>query len=782
MPDDIGTLLREIHRRSLWQMLSVYVIGAWLVYEVAVTLYEGLGLPDWVPPTAVTLLLLGLPLVLATAFVQEGPPKLGAENGADEASRARGTVDADDPVRAQRVAAADHPGEAGVGPGPAPSSLFTWRKTVTAVVLGFAGLGLAASGFMGMRALGIGPAATLVSSGELARQATIVLADFENATPDSLLAGAVREALRMDLTESPVISLASTTTITEVLDRMLEEPTTPLTADVAREIAVRQGWPAVLTGGVSKIGNRYTITAELLTADSGRVLAGFREAAPRDGVLEAIDRLSAEIREKVGESLRSIRDGRPLPEATTASLEALRAYAAGRAKEAVAIDSTFARAWYNLAINYGRTGYSRAREVDAARRAYRLRNRLNPVERGHVTGVYHLNVTGDWGAAADAYGSVLAIHPNDQQAVTNRGVALTMMRDYPRAQAAHGRSVEVNPSNALCRFNLAGILYAQGKTDSALAVLNQPDSMLTYPMWTERMKAELAINEGDFERARRQLDSVRAVTPGLFTMASYQATVIEADLNAIQGRVRDAVRQTWSLGEGARRVGLVPVRIAHAAEAVLILAHAGLDATAALDTLDAFRHELGLENTAPLANPYGILAEAYATAGRVDEAEAQLAGFDAVNAEIGTSLTDANRYRVARARGILALRAGDPERALRALRPGDVPCTTDEWTLPGLCFDALIGLAHEEAGRPDSAIAAYERYLAARTNRRHTIDAVHLATVLEHLGALHEARGDRERAAGYYARFIELWKDADPELQYRVQAARRALSRLSAEG
>lgn len=763
MTDRIRTLLREVHRRSLWQMLGVYVVGAWFVYEVVVNLYEGLGLPTWVPPTAITLLLLGLPLVLATAFVQEGPPKLGSEPEpeSDDATFDDATV-------------------AG-GTEPSSSPLFTWRRTATAVVLGFAGLGLAASGFMGMRAFGIGPAATLLTSGELETHATIVLADFENVTSDSLLAGAVREALRIDLTESPVISLASPTEVAEVMGWMQQESTAPLTAVVAREIAVRQGWPAVLAGRVSEIGDRYAITAELVTADSGRVLAGFRETAAREGVVEAVDRLSAEIRKEVGESLRSIRDGRPLPEAATASLDALRAFAAGRTEEAVAIDSTFARAWMNLAILYGRTGYYRAREVDAATRAYRLRERLNPVERGHVVAIYHMNVVGDWGAAADAYRSVLGIHPNDQQAITNRGVALTMMRDYPRAEAAHERSVEVNPRSALSRFNLAAILYAQGKVDSAWAVLDRPDSMLTYPMWTERIRAELALNEGDFERARRQLDSVRAVTPGLLTMANYHATVVEADLDAMQGRIRNAVRHSWSLGEGARRVGLVPVSTAHAAEAVLILSHAGLDATEALDTLDAIRARLDLERTAPLANPYGILAEAYAAAGRLEAAEAQLAGFDAVEAEIGTSVTDANRYRIARARGILALRAGDPDRALRALRPGDVPCTTGEWTLPGLCFDALIGLAHEEAGRPDSAIAAYERYLAVRTNRRHTIDAVHLATVLEHLGALYAARADRDRAAEYYARFIDLWQDADPELQPRVRAAQRALGRLAAE-
>jgi tetratricopeptide (TPR) repeat protein len=753
MTDRIRQLVRELHQRSLWQVLGVYIVGSWVVFQVVESLYEGLGLPDWVPPTAIVLLLLGLPLVLATAFVQEGPPKLAATPQTREGKHDE-----------------------------APGGLFTWRRTVTAVVLGFAGLGVAVSGFMGMRVLGIGPAATLVSRGELEAHAPIVLARFDNATSDSLLADAVREALRMDLVESSVVSPASATAITEVLARMRRPPTTPLTVEVAREVAVRQGWPAVLTGRVGELGNSYVLTAELITADSGRVLAGFRETASTDAVVEAVDRLSDAIREKAGESLRSIRAAKPLPEATTESLDALRAYAAGNPVEAVEIDSTFAAAWTVLAVAYSRTGYTRAREVNAAEHAYRLRDRLNPVERGRAAGVYHMDFTGDWAAAANAFRGVLVIQPNDETATTNLAVALSRMHDFTAAERLYVKAEQLNPTNPLTRFNHAGILYAEGKVDSALAVLAQPDSVLTYRSWTERLKAELAAAEGDYDRAMARLDTLRAVSPGVLSPGSYFSYVIQENIEATRGHLAEAVELGSLLEEGSRQVSLPPLRLAHAARPVLLLGYAGLDTHAVVEHLDALRDELKLQQQSPLAHPYGLLAEAYAAAGLVQDAEKQLAAFDAVDARIGTTTTDENRFRIARARALLALRAGQPDRALAVLRSArTVPCTKDEWTLPDLCFAALEGRAHELAGRPDSAIAAYERYLAVKTNARHSLDAVDLATVLERLGDLYEQRGDRDLAATYYARFVNLWQDADPPLQPRVAAARRALARLAAE-
>ncbi|MEJ2679311.1 MAG: hypothetical protein P8174_09600, partial [Gemmatimonadota bacterium] len=660
--------------------------------------------------------------------------------------------------------------------------LFTWGRTVTVVVLGLAGLGVAASGFMGMRLLGIGPAGTLVARGELEAHAPIVMANFENATSDSLLAGAVREALRMDLVESSVVSPASATAIAEVLGRMRRPPTTPLTVAVAREVAVRQGWPAVLTGRVGELGDAYVLTVQLITADSGRVLAGFRETASPEAVVEAVDRLSNAIRGKAGESLRSIRAAKPLPEATTPSLDALRAFAAGRLEEAVEIDSTFAAGWVALAVKYSRTGYDREREVDAAKHAYRLRDRLNPVERGHAVGIYHMDFTGDWAASADAYRGILAIQPNDQIATTNLAVALARMHDFPAAEKRYAKAEAMSPTNSLSRFNHAGILYAEGKVDSAWAVLDQPDSMLTYRMWTERMKAELAAADGDYDRAMARLDTLRGLTSAQLSPASYFSYLIQQDIEATRGRLAEAVELGGLLEEGSRMVSLSPLRLAHAARPVLLLGSAGLDTRAVVAHLNTLRDQLKLEQQSPLAHPYGLLAEAYAAAGLEREARGQLAAFDAVDARIGTTTTDENRYRVARARALLALRAGQPERALAVLRSArTVPCTADEWTLPDLCFAALEGRAQEQAGRPDSAIAAYERYLAVRTNARHTLDALDLPSVLERLADLCEQRGDRARAAMYYARFVDLWKDADPALQPRVAAARRALARLTAE-
>jgi hypothetical protein len=155
----------------------------------------GIGLPDWVPGTAIMLLLIGLPIVLATAFVQEGGPR---RSGSHPGVPGPEGFETPSPVAAEPTA---HPVAEPVGSG---ARLFTWSRALTGVILAFAALGLAATGFMGMRALGIGPAGTLVARGELRERDLIVLADFRNATRDSRLGGVVTEALRIDLGQSPI--------------------------------------------------------------------------------------------------------------------------------------------------------------------------------------------------------------------------------------------------------------------------------------------------------------------------------------------------------------------------------------------------------------------------------------------------------------------------------------------------------------------------------------------------------------------------------------------------
>ncbi|HUH12571.1 MAG TPA: hypothetical protein VMK65_05655, partial [Longimicrobiales bacterium] len=413
-------LIREVHRRSLWQVLGIYCLGSWFAYEVILGLREGVGLPEWVAPMAVALFLIGLPIVMATAFVQEGGPGSGGDAATEPAAPPGG----DHPG----AAGADLRGAAGHGasaqrdgrPAFDLARHLTWRRAVGGGLLAFSVLGLATAAFLGMRSMGVGPVGTLVAKGVLEARDPILLADFENTTRDATLGQVITDALRIDLLESPTVRVVDPADVREVVLRMGRAADEPIHGDIAREVALRGGWKATIEGDVAPVGAGYQLAARVVTAD-GQVLAGFREQARGpDELLSAIDRLSKGIRAKVGESLRSVQGGMPLEAVSTSSLEALRLYSQAirlensdplRAiqlyEEAVAQDSTFAMAYRKLGAVLSNAGLDFRRQVEAVERAYALRERLSERERAHATAFYHLNLSGDYGAAIGTYRTLL---------------------------------------------------------------------------------------------------------------------------------------------------------------------------------------------------------------------------------------------------------------------------------------------------------------------------------------------------------------------------------------
>jgi hypothetical protein len=145
--------------------------------------------------------------------------------------------------------------------------------------LAFVGLAVVAGGFMAMRLLGIGPVGTLVASGVLDEQARLVLADFENATSDSTLGETVAELFRIDLNESPAITLLSTGQVANILARMERPEDTPLTPDVVSEIAIREGIKAYLAGDIRSLGESYLLAARLVSAETGEEFMSVSEQA-----------------------------------------------------------------------------------------------------------------------------------------------------------------------------------------------------------------------------------------------------------------------------------------------------------------------------------------------------------------------------------------------------------------------------------------------------------------------------------------------------------------------
>ncbi len=776
-------LIHEIHRRSLWQVLLIYVGASWVVLEAADVLVERLALPDWVYGVAIVLLLVGLPIVLATAFVQEGIPVAG---GSEEVSSESESV-------ADAVEEASAPRAGGV------RRLFTWRKAILGGVLAFALLGVVTTGYMGMRLLGIGPIGTLAAKGLIEPGERIVLADFENHTSDSLLALTFSQALRTDLSQSRFVRLAEPDYVRRVLVRMETDPDIALDSDLAREVAVREGLRAVMVGEVTQAGTAFVLSANLIAAESGEIIAGWRETArDSDGVIDAIDRLSKRIRKRAGESLKSIRGSEPLARVTTGSLEALKMYSEGRRQrrrgglgrpiqlfqQAIALDSGFAAAYTALGGAYNTRG-ERARAVEAISKAYELRDGLTERERYRVIGTYHVIVDGDVDRAIDAYRTLVEIS-DSTTGLNNLAVLYSYLRDFERAGRLYQRVLlDEDSLSAVAYNNIFVTQVTQGKLDEARLTWERGAEKLPGTYWRHSWLADLAAYRGDYARAEAHIQarSEAGDTPDERLRAHAVASNIRANLALLQGRLADArrhYREAVSTQERRRaeRSSVTRGLFRYATFAALLEVWFAGDSAGGSRTLEAVLRRHPLSEMTPLDRPYLRLANFYALAEQPERARAVLQEYETAIDPTLRGYRERPRYdRVA---GAVALAEGRYEESIRLMRLGDEgECL--------VCGVALLGRAYDLTGQTDSAIAAYERYVTQPETGRTLLeplpvnfnDAFWLPLVYERLASLHADRGEVGKAVEYYSRLIERWKDADPELQPRVEAARRAISALS---
>jgi len=297
-------LIREIHRRSVWQVLSIYVASSWAVLGIVDFFTDTAGLPDWTPTMALVVVLLGLPVVVATAAIQGG---------------LRGRAQpwpADDEADAEAPGVEESTQQPTPGPSAGPSGrrygLFTWRN---ALIGGMAAGGVflvVVVGYVASWATGFGPVGNLVAQGVLDEGDPILLSDFENRSASTDLARTVTEALRVDLASSEVIRLIEPGQVDNILELMQAEDELPLRGDRAREVALRGGIKAVIEGTVGSAGEGFILAATIRATDTGETVASFRRTAgDAADVIEAIDGLSQDIRERAGESLRAIRAEAP---------------------------------------------------------------------------------------------------------------------------------------------------------------------------------------------------------------------------------------------------------------------------------------------------------------------------------------------------------------------------------------------------------------------------------------------------------------------------------------
>jgi eukaryotic-like serine/threonine-protein kinase len=759
-----GGQIRLARAVGTWAAATLLVaLTAWAATSV-------IGLPEWVLPGSFGVMLLGLPIIFFTAYVQR------------TAYRAYTST----PTFTPGGNTATHGTMAGLALKASPH--MSWRRTWLggAVAVGaFAALVLA---FMVMRALGIGPAGSLMGKGTFGSKETIVVADFKSPPSDSLLGVTASEALRTDLAQSASLKVLTRAAVGEVLRLMKKPADSQVPFVLAREVASREGAKAVLDGEITEIGGSYVLAARLVGAQDGAELAQFRRTAKsQNDLVEALGLLSKDIRSKVGESLRNVHESNPLERVTTSSLPALKKYVEGleyiaatgdNAKgrvallEAVALDSTFAMAWRRISASYGTEQGAQAQQQHAISEAFRFRDRLGDDERLLTEAGYY-----DWGPSPDreraiaAYEALIERDSTNRAALNNVGNLYFSKHDFAHAEDRYRRASSLEHPFGGAFVNLAAAQAAAGKFAAADSTVVRFEKTLPTHAEIPVIKAGLAAEHGEFETADTTLRSAlpRTKSPGV---RAEIAGILDG-VSTVRGRVREGQRWlTQTIVDDAGTPGGNAERLAAILDSAWVQAHFMNDATAAHATVRRALAQMPIETLAPGDRPWQSLV---AIANAMHDGPAAHAYEASLEKDLPLSrLATIVGYRDAM-RGYVAMADNRPKDALplfAAAYKGDVG-REDTGPVRAQAFDLT--------NQPDSAIAEFERFVDSVDGLLRT-KPDYLAGSFKRLGELYEAKGNTTKAVENYQKFIDLWKDADPELQPAVRSAKARLDELKKKG
>ena len=615
---------------------------------------------------------------------------------------------------------------------------------------------------------------SLVGTGTLARKDRLLVADFADFANDSILAAAVTEVLRIDLTQSPFVTVLTPRQVRTTLARMERGADVAVDDSLAREVALRMAVKAFVTGSVAKVAGAYTVSVQLVAAQSGEPLAAYRETADDSTqLIAAVDRASKRLRHRIGESLRMLRDMPPLSIETSASLAALRKYteaqhltldgkrsqAIERYEQAIAIDSGFAGAWSALAMAYESVG-SLGRSREAARRAFQHRQRLPFTDRSFIE-ASNAYSRGDYDTSIEVYRRYLDRYPDSYKALNNLALVYQDRREFATAESLFTQATRIDSTIANLYFGIHGNQLLQGQFAEARRTLDLvarrfPDNPVRL-----NTEVQLASAQHHWDEAERRAEAVIAASrsDSLALVDPFEALALMA---TTQGRLEEADRlwrthQRLSAASGSMGRHLFGV----ARRAGIELRYRNQPARA-LAILDSALARTQVDSLLPADRPYDELARFNAIAGRLDRARQLAAAADANDRVL-------DRQQIAErgwTRGVIALaegRAAVAEELLRVAAEQHV-CT--------ICVLPDLARAYEADGKARAATAVYERYVSTPWFWRYETDALELGPALEKLATLYEAAGERGKAQGARTRLVQLWRRADAELQRVVAQAR----------
>jgi serine/threonine protein kinase/tetratricopeptide (TPR) repeat protein len=600
----------------------------------------------------------------------------------------------------------------------------------------------------------------------LTEKDTVVIADFTNSTGDPVFDDALKQALSVQLGQSPFLNILSDRRVEETLHLMGRPSNERISRDVARELCIRTGSKAIVLGSISNLGGQYVLGVDAVGCSSGDTLAQEQEeAASKQEVLKALGKAVTNLRAKLGESLATIQKFDVPVEATTPSLEALKAFSMGittfRAKgnaeaipfykRALELDPNFAVAYASLGLIYGNLGQA-SLAAENIKKAYALRDRVSEREKYRISALYYDNVTGELEQATQVYELWAKSYPKDPVPPVNLGVIYAELGQYEKSLVATQESQRL-AEGAIGFSDLVSIYLALNRIDDAQKTIEQAQKQNLVGDFLHLAIYQLAFLKGDSAEMGRQV-SWAAGKPGTEdillsfqsdTEAYYGHLSKARDFSrrAVDAAVRADSRETaaiWQINAAVREAEFGNVAAARQGVAAALALSPGRD----VEMLSA----LALARSGETARAKTIVAELEKN--YPSHTVLKVYWLPTIKAAVEL---DANNT----AQSLVFLEAAAPYEL------GGPP----QFQL-GTLYPAYIrGQAYLAAHNGTAAAAEFQKFL----DHRGIVINFPLGA-LAHLGLAraYALSGDTAKAKTAYNDFLTLWKDADPDIPILKQA------------
>jgi serine/threonine protein kinase/tetratricopeptide (TPR) repeat protein len=593
----------------------------------------------------------------------------------------------------------------------------------------------------------------------------ILLTDFVNTTGDGVFDGTLKQALAVQLEQSPYLNILPQSRIQEALRFMGRSSDERVTNDVAREICLREGIRAMLTGSISSLGSHFVIDLNAVNAQTGDSLGRAQiEAESKEQVLKSLDQAASSLRQKLGESIGSVQKfATPLEQATTSSLEALQAFTLGRAehqklnddkavphlKRAIELDPNFAMAYATLGVVYGNLTQSKQQSYNLSK-AFDLKERASEREKLYISAHYYSEGTREIDKAIAIYEQWKQTYPRDTVPWDNLALGYQSIGQHEKSLANASEAMRLDPKDHFAYQNLADAYERLNRYDEAKAVLDQASAQnLNTPAGSFTL-FDMAFMRGDETGMQRILEGVKgsSIEPIMF--------MIRGQGQCTLGKLQNA-RQVFALAvSSAQNLGLKEFASIIRLRVASCQAEAGNLPLARQEALEA----LALSGDRDTRN---IAAALLARTGNASQSQKLV---EELAKEFPTdTLLNAVWLPVARATNqIRADQAGQAVDTLEAAAPyemGSPPDGANYWPM------YVRGEAYLRLRNGAKAATEYQKILDHRgiapTNPLYSLARLGL-------GRAYALQGNPAQAKAAYQDFFAAWKDADPDVPILKEA------------